>query len=364
MNRLIDKNNMFDHSRTSQRFQRLIALPGLHDNAIVRSNAEIREAQPCTEVVCKKRNIGYCRTLEKNSKSYKPLNSDSANEDTINIKMNNDNQLGSVVDIIPEKKLQSNNIIAKPKQPSAQVSKLIKTLNGDQSSSRDMSESNDVVHELLEIVYTERKLDSQINEEAKRSEQIQSSEDDTYGSIISTRLKAVVENWKNDDAFALSSKDSWTLKRNKIEDDSFLPIHLMKNVASKVSRPIGSEINDEQVIYQAQIPIRQRLRESWRSKEEHKQISEAQTNAVTNGIKPGISKISKGPKNTNFHAKKTSFSSHLLPHPNDLLFRHQASNDLLFRHQTSNDLLFRHQTSNDLFRHQTSKDLFRHQTSE
>ena len=61
---------MFDDSRITQRVQRLIALPGLHDNAIVRSSAELMEAQPCSDVIRKKNIFGYYRPIEKKSENF------------------------------------------------------------------------------------------------------------------------------------------------------------------------------------------------------------------------------------------------------------------------------------------------------
>ncbi|KAA0203178.1 hypothetical protein HAZT_HAZT001214 [Hyalella azteca] len=138
----------------------------------------------------------------------------------------------------------------------------------DLFDARDMTESSEVVHELLEIVHTETEL------EQRRTDILGKSSSDEPGTSEcsqkrSERLKAVVQNWKREEAYAFSSKDSWSLKKfNDLHSSIVVQTNTPKIIGwSTDAKPDSSDtfMTTDDLRYFTQVPIRQRLRESWKN---------------------------------------------------------------------------------------------------
>ena len=227
-------------------------------------------------------------------------------------------------------------------------------------SVENRNDPNDVVSELLDIVNTE--AENAICEE---------DDIDEPEYVSSGRLQVIVNNWKKDEAYELSSKDSWTLKREKedpiiVYNDPISPIYSQGQraenpvvaKANKVSpiygqiqrvekstnnkaQPIYSQsqrklirnpnnnlARNDSVPYHTQMPIRQRLRESWRSEEMRKhQTRHNQNNRKAHTQNRGQRRQERfaslehnRPPHQSIYFNRQSFSNHLLPRPDDVVF--------------------------------------------
>jgi len=186
----------------------------------------------------------------------------------------------------------------------------------------DIIDPNEVVEELLTIVYNEsQSLDNFEGNIGNPEENI----------VVLRRLEAILENWKNDKAFTLSSNDSWTLKRRRpsSEDETELETTEEETVCS--SRTSENEVPleiyyPERAINQ-DIPIRKRLRESW--KNDQRTASANGGGGLYHASGGGSSQYAASDTSlypdlytwTLFNGKNVTFCdpNHLLPHPNDLM---------------------------------------------
>lgn len=214
------------------------------------------------------------------------------------------------------------------------------------AGSDDNLDGDKVVEELLNIVYFESKTSDQFNDvsdglgerngttRSDVSEQKDEVSENKYA--ISNRLKAVVKNWKNDKAFTLSSNDSWTLKK-EFHTDTSSEENSVKNSDNETDESrethtisIEEDKNPLDIYYPERainqdVPIRKRLRESWKRDQRVQTISGSLTD---NQI------YSQGPRawtlSSSFHGQ-----NHLLPHPDDLLMMQRS--DESFKVATTDD---------------------------
>lgn len=290
MNRLIGRDKMFNDSKSPRKFQRLIALPGMNDNDTEANAIKSKELRDSNKIKYDRTQNGPDRIENDNLNSHRSLITNFVEDKIGNIQINRN----------ASHMLDSQNTL------------ILKDItNGENIRAKEISESNEVVHELLEIVYTESKQ-AKIQEQLKYPVQAnkQYFDEDRENSIISTRLQAVVENWKNDESFALSSKDSWTLRRGRSGDEQ--QIQFVEPSTKRCRSPT------DDIYYHSQIPIRQRLRESWRSQQVQNHYIRKLSNdhQRTNGA--DIVSES-GSRNHDSQSSHTLSSLHLLPHPDDLL---------------------------------------------
>lgn len=208
------------------------------------------------------------------------------------------------------------------------------------ASSDDNLDGDKVVEELLNIVYFESKTSDQFDNVSdglgERNSASQSDVSDAKGEVsenkyaISNRLKAVVDNWKNDKAFTLSSNDSWTLKKEFQSDTSSESSEKNTDNETDESREtftisIEEDKNPLDIYYPERamhqdVPIRQRLRESWKRDQRVQTISGSLTD---NQI------YSQGPRawtlSSSFYGQNHLLPpAHLLPHPDDLLLMQRS----------------------------------------
>lgn len=160
--------------------------------------------------------------------------------------------------------------------------------SGKESTTYQMSETSDVVNELLEIVDAESVMVNQKREDRGSSGR---------QSPVSNRLRAVVQNWRTDESLALSANDSWSL-RSEVRRNS---------VISKVP---GTD-SDASTDLSQYLPIRQRLRESWRTREHKKKHVIRKLNAS--------STTTDALEEESLESSSSHYQRHLLPHPDDLV---------------------------------------------
>lgn len=183
--------------------------------------------------------------------------------------------------------------------------------DGGMLSGNDLSETSDVIQELMMLAHSESEMSFPYS--SGKNGAIPLSPMTATKGIVSSRLKAIVDNWKNDESFAMSSNDPWTLKKEKEKNAN-------RNNAvalSKVSASTSSFKDDsESDYYYSQLPIRQRLRESWRANE--------LKNRYIRKVKPSSPELVE----EKIPAQRSK-SNHLLPHPDDLVLMSKGNNSEL-----------------------------------
>lgn len=343
MNRLLGKNKMFEDNNSPKRFQRLITLPNFSQgDLMIRENkgeGNVNSFLNREPMSIWSKNFP---SASKDQGSYMQFANDCASDDTLTISENAD----VIFETVPDQKIQlhvaqdspssgkffDKQVVATPEKELIQNTSLELSPIGESSDNirsvegvgktqqpNSMTESNEVVHELLEIVNAETEIENRLDE-MRRSE-VDDPRNLAHKGVISSRLRAIIENWRQDETYALSSRDSWTLKRSTSDSEKASQFtnnpslpgqpHVLRDPQNFNYLYPSEDEEVEDIRYQSQIPIRQRLRESWRTRELQKRYIRK--------IKDD-NYISDGPDSRDdSHPHIPSFPNHLLPHPDDLV---------------------------------------------
>jgi len=129
---------------------------------------------------------------------------------------------------------------------------------GSDETTANVDSTNEVVQELLDIVQKESNGTQELN--ANDIDALFNSDDDG----MKKRINAVIKNSKANGAYTLSSIDSWVLQKEL--DETTEGYH---NQVSMFPNPQSQSSSTKEVFHQvyAKIPIRKRLRESWKRDE-------------------------------------------------------------------------------------------------
>jgi len=212
---------------------------------------------------------------------------------------------------IAEPMFQNETILEQQKEPESNQCTLIFHVPAEKTL-----DENEIVQELLDIVHAESK-----NSEVQEGNSMMNFEElgikidhsDYEKKMVRARLARILGNWKAQEAFTLSSLDSWVLQAEI--DDSCTLKSLPFNPAEDVYQIFPS--SSSTVVP----PIRQRVRESWRqnhSNDTFAHIDEAEEEVLS------IFSITGDDEQT---VNSLPHSKHLLPHPDDLVMvpRHSST---------------------------------------
>jgi len=135
---------------------------------------------------------------------------------------------------------------------------VVKRDDSSNGGETNIDSSNDVVQELLDIVQKET---DEANGLEAEDVAVYQGENEGY----SKRIKAVLKNSKTNGAFTLSSIDSWVLQKELDEttEEYQTQVSMLPNAES--SSASSNKVIVQQVY--GEIPIRRRLRESWKRDE-------------------------------------------------------------------------------------------------
>ena len=315
MNQLIG-SEMFDSSDVnSHNLQRLITLPMYSVvNKENKSKKDGDDQEPCDQY----------KKLQNEASSSESNTTEEMELASVDLKSPDQKRRGKYKLYLDKERL---NLALHPVPEKQEIHKEAFGLPAEREkrSACEMSDSSAIVHELLEIVDAESAI-------VRRESQNKESRDDSRSevsipqSIVSARLKAIIENWRNDESLALSSNDSWSLRSEAgRERRTPLPRDEYHHGVESEGLENMPQNRSQQHQVLAQMPIRQRLRESWRTNELKKQYIRKISLECNQRSDPD--KVS----NSNASAVKGgvnhSYPDHLLPHPDDLMLVSRNSLD-------------------------------------